>query len=556
MDTSRPLTVPRPGLAIVVIGVALAAGLGSPWFLDYDEAVYADVARHMQVSGDWLRPLSNCQPFYEKPILFYWLVALLYKLLGLTPVAPRMVSALALLAGLAFLAREVARRANPEAAEVAVWVAGASLLPFTLGRIGLLDALLTAAMTVALLAFLRGLDEDDLRRRRRALALGYAATGLALAVKGPAFPLIAAGILLCDAMVRREVRRTLGRSGILWGVPLVLVVGLPPYVLTGRAAGATFLAEFLGEHNLGRLLAPMQGHGGSPLYYLIVLALGLLPFAAFLPQTFLHVCRSNREARRLGSFATVWGLLVIVGFSLAATKLPNYIAPAVPALAIVVALSLTGDGRKPGASWHVTVVLCVGFSLLIATLPALLPRLPLLAGQHILKRAPELAHLPQGPWPRLGFFLAAVFLAAGSVSAWLLARRGPGLRAVRVLGITGALAWSVLLISVGQLVDATSIAPVQNLAIMAARGLPPGAPIHVVEMNHRVTQNLATGRCTVFLRARTPAERDRVRQILARDGEIRMIMSDSWWEELRPTTAGQELARDGAYVLVTGSRRS
>jgi hypothetical protein len=114
----------------------------------------------------------------------------------------------------------------------------------------------------------------------------------------------------------------------------------------------------------------------------------------------------------------------------------------------------------------------------------------------------------------------------------------------------------VLLISVGQLVDATSIAPVQNLAIMAARGLPPGAPIHVVEMNHRVTQNLATGRCTVFLRARTPAERDRVRQILARDGEIRMIMSDTWWEELRPTTGAQELARDGAYVLVTGGRRS
>jgi hypothetical protein len=47
-----------------------------------------------------------------------------------------------------------------------------------------------------------------------------------------------------------------------------------------------------------------------------------------------------------------------------------------------------------------------------------------------------------------------------------------------------------------------------------------------------------------------------VRQILARDGEIRMIMSDTWWEELRPTTGGQELARDGAYVLVTGGRRS
>jgi len=552
MDASRSPTQPRPGFAILVIGVALAAGLGTPWFLDYDEAVYADVARQMWVSGDWLRPVSNGEPFYEKPIPFYWLVAALYKLLGLTPVAPRLVSALALLVGLAFLAREVARWATVEAAEAAVWVAGASLLPFSLGRVGLLDALLTTAMTVGSLAFLRGLGEEEPRRRRGALALGYLMTGVTLAVKGPAFPLIVGGILLCDAVVRRDVLPTLRRSGVLWGAPLVLAVGVPPYVLAARAAGPAFLTEFLGEHNLGRALAPMQGHQGSPLYYLVVLAVGLLPFSAFLPQALLRVGRSDPQTRRLGSFAVIWGLLVLVGFSLVATKLPNYIAPAIPAFAIVVALALTGDGRKPRANWHVMAILCVGFSLLLAGLPTLLARLPALLGQEILRRAPELAHLPGGPWPRLGFFLAAALLAVGSVSTWLLARKSPGLRAVRALGITGALAWSVLLISLGDLVNATSIAPVRNLAVVAAQSLRPGAPIHVVEMNHRVTQNLATGRCTVFLRARTPAERNHVREILAHDGAVRMIMGDAWWEELQPTVGGREVARDGGYVLVTG----
>jgi len=103
MDTSRSPARARPGLAILVIGAALAAGLGTPWFLDYDEAVYAEVANQMWVSGDWFRPVSNCAPFYEKPVLFYWLTASFYKLLGLTPVAPRLVSALALLLGLACL---------------------------------------------------------------------------------------------------------------------------------------------------------------------------------------------------------------------------------------------------------------------------------------------------------------------------------------------------------------------------------------------------------------------------------------------------------------------
>jgi 4-amino-4-deoxy-L-arabinose transferase-like glycosyltransferase len=552
MDPSRLPARARPGLAILVIGAALAAGLGTPWFLDYDEAVYADVAHQMWASGDWFRPVSNCSPFYEKPVLFYWLTASFYKLFGLTPVAPRLVSALALLLGLACLAHEVERRATPEAAEAVVWVAGASLLPFSLGRVGLLDALLTAAVIVALLALLRGLGDDDPRRRRGALALGYASTGAALAVKGPAFPLLVAAVFLCDAMARRDTRRTLRRSGILWGVPLVLAVGLPGYVLTARAAGAVFLTEFFGEHNLGRALAPMQGHQGSPLYYLAVLALGLLPFTAFLPQALLRVGRYDSQLRRLAGFATVWGLLVVAGFSLVATKLPNYIAPAVPAFAIVTGLALAAQTPKPTVGWHVTLALCIGFSLFIAALPALLAGLPALEGHDILRRAPELAHLPRGPWPRLGFFISATLLAAGSVGAWLLARRAQRLLAVRTLGLASALTWALFLISVGGVIDRTAIAPIRDLAAMAARELTPGTPVYAVEMTHRITVSLAAGRCTVFLKARTPAQCDSVRELLARDGSVRIIMSDICWEEIRPTTGGHELARNGAYVLVTG----
>jgi 4-amino-4-deoxy-L-arabinose transferase-like glycosyltransferase len=542
----------RPTLAILVIAAALAAGLGTPWFVDYDEAAYADVAHHMWVSGDWLRPVSNCEPFLEKPTTFFWLIALLYKIVGLTPIASRLVSASALLLGLAFLAREVRRHATPEAAEVAAWVAGSALLPFTLGRVGVLDALLTAALTVGVLSFLRGLEEENPDRARPALVLGYAATGVALAVKGPVFPLIAGGVLLGDALVRREVRETLRRSGILWGAPLVLAVGLPPYALTAHAAGTAFLTDFLGEHNLGRFLTPMQGHRGSALYYLAILAVGLLPFSAFLPAALLRIRSLVPRSRRLGSFATVWGVLVLVAFSLAATKLPNYIAPAVPAFAIVIGLALGGEARRAGIGWHVTLALCIGFSVLTAAVPALLTRLPVFLGQDILRRAPELAHLPLDPWPRLGFFISGASLAAGSTTAWLLARRGRGLLALRTLGLAGAVAWAFLLASAGGLVDATANAPVRNLAAAAGRELAPGAPIYAVEMSHRVTVSLAAGRCTVFLRAQTPAQRDRVREVLVGDAGVRMIVPDVWWEELRPTVGGRELARDGAYVLVAG----
>lgn len=549
--TCAPLKA-RPVLAVLVIGAALAAGLGTPWFVDYDEAAYADVARQMWTSSDWLRPTSNCEPFFEKPLPFYWLVAVTYGFLGLTPLAPRLVSAVALLLGLAVLARQVTRATTPEAGEAVVWVAGGSLLPFTLGRVGLFDALLTAAMTAALLAFLRGLGEEDPRRRRLALALGYAATGAALAVKGPAFPLLVAGILLLDAVMQRDVRRTLHRSGIAWGAPLMLAVGLPPYALAASAAGPAFLAEFLGEHNLGRVLSPMQGHRGPALYYLAVLAVGLLPFSAFLPGALLRVRLLDSRARRVGSFAAAWGLMVVSVFSLAATKLPGYVAPAVPAFAIVVALALVAEPFRGTAAWHLTLALCAAFSLLVASLPALLAGLPAVLGGDVLAHAPELAHLPDGPWPRLGFLISAVLLAGGAASAWAFARAGLRLRAVRTLGLAGTLAWATLLISAGDLIDMTSTTPVRALAAMAARELPAAAPIHAVEMSHRLTLNLASGRCTVFLRARTAAERDRVREILSHDASVRMIMPDIWWERLRPAIGGQMLARFGAYVLVSG----
>jgi 4-amino-4-deoxy-L-arabinose transferase-like glycosyltransferase len=507
----------------------------------------------MWTSGDWLRPVSNCEPFYEKPALFYWLVALAFKILGLTPVAPRLVSALALLLALARLARELARRANREVAEAAVWVAGASLLPFSLGRIGLLDSLLAMAVTVALLAFLRRVGEGEPRRRRAALAFGYVMSGLALAVKGPAFPVIVGAIVLGDALVQREVWGTLRRSGILWGIPLTLAVGLPPYVLTALSAGPGFFTDFVGEHNLSRALVPIQGHRGSSLYYLAVLAAGLLPFSAFLPTAFLRARRLDQASRRLAGFATVWGVGVVVLFSIVATKLPNYIAPAVPAFAILVALTLSGDAHTNAPAWLATAVLCTTFSLFMGAIPTLLSRAPVLLGPAILRKAPELAYIPQGLWSRVGFLLAAALLGGGAVVAWRLTRKG-ALPALRALGITGALAWSVFLISAGRLVTAMSITPVRHLATVAAGDLSAGFPIHVVEMNHRVTQNLATGRCTVFLRARTPAERDLVREILARDETIRMIMGDTWWEELHPLVGGRELARDGAYVLVAGGR--
>ena len=539
----------RPWLALAVVAAALAAGLATPWFIDFDEAVYAEVARGMWSSGDWVRPQWNGRPFYEKPALFYWLTGALYSMTGVTPVAPRLISLLATLAGLAALAGEARRRLGARAAETAVWVAGAALLPFSLGRMGLLDALLTAALTTAVLAFARGL-EAPLETRRRWLAAGYAAAGVALAAKGPAFPLLIGAIMLADAARRRRVAATLRASGLAWGVPLLLAVGVPWYLLAYRADGPLVVAQFVGKHTLGRLAAPLQGHGGPLWYYLPVLLVALAPFTALLPGAVAAVMRRRGEHAEVACLALAWAGVPLLAFSLAATKLPQYIAPAIPALALLVAWAAAGTAAPWGrAAWHATLACGAVTAVLVGAIPFVLGRATTLWGSGVLKAAPGLVCLPPGLW-RYALLLAAVVLLGGAIAAWRHGIRGDAGRALRALGVAGALGWAGVWIGLGNLVQATTIAPLVVLAQRAAAELPAGTPLHLVQLNHRVTPTLATGRMMVYLSAKRGDDVERLRAVLAGTAPARVVVSAAWWEEIRATAGGRELARECGLVLV------
>jgi len=449
------------------------------------------------------------------------------------------------------LAREARRRLGGGAAEVAVWVGGAALLPFSLGRMGLLDALLTASLTASLLALARGLEAAPGRTRRGWLAAGYAAAGVALATKGPAFPLLLGAILLADAVRRRRVVATLRASGLPWGVPLLLAVGSPWYVLAYRADGALLLEQFVGKHTLGRLATPLQGHGGPLWYYLPVLAVALAPFTALLPGALVAVLRRRGERRDTASFALLWAAVPLLAFSLAATKLPQYAAPAVPALALLIAWAAAAAGAAPWRrlSWHATLACGAVAAALVGAIPFVLARATALWGDGVLRAAPGLVCLPPGP-RRYALLLPAALLLGGAIAAWRHGLRGEAGRAVRALGVAGALSWAGVWIGLGQLVQTTTIAPLVTLARRAAGELPAGLPLHLVELNHRVTPTLATGRTVVYLSAKRGDDLDRLRAALAAPAPARAVVPAAWWDEIRTSVGGRELARECGLVLV------
>lgn len=533
--------------ALALVAVCLLAGIWIPDFIELDEAIYGEVARNMLESGQWLRPEWNGQIYPDKPLFFYWLLAALYWLFGLMPAVGRVVSAAATVAGVAFLARRTARSHGGAAAETAVWVAGASLLPFFLGRLGMVDALLTASLTVALLSFWAGIGAANSKRDGRLLLLGYAATGVAMAAKGPGFPVLVAAVLLVDALWRRDVTGTLRRSGLSWGLPVVLILGLPANLPLFIAEGG----EFLLKHNIQRALTPMHGHSGPVWYYLPILLFGLLPFTAHLPRALGMAGGEATSTRRLARFCLAWVVVVVGVFSLAATKLPHYIAAVWPPVAILLGVhAARQEGRPRHRAWTVTGAAAIFAAIFLMSLPVLAARADTLFGPRVAEKAPEVAHLPLGPKAFIAMALAGALLVVGSFLGWNAARGGRHHAAFRFAGTGACLAWATLWVALGHGAAIAWQQPLRLLAVEASRGLPAGEPIHLLEMNHRVIPNLATGRHTVFWRARRPEHIEHLRVLLGGEQPARLVVPGYWWDRLAGDLRARELLRNGPYVLV------
>ena len=369
---------------VVVGGYFLLFGL-IPWFggdqvglVGADEPRYAQIAREMLeqhsidchevhakitphnlspsaihasyecLVGGTITPILYGKPWLEKPALYYWRAMGFFKEFGVSDWSARLPSttATAVLILLAFLHL---RRFRPG---------------------GHLDAALIMVSSVGMVAFARGASTDmQLAAPFCAGMLGWYAwyeTGkkfwlfdlyffgaAATLAKGPVAPFMILGILCLFLGLRKEwsaLKRTIWIPGIL----LYLAMVLPWYIAVQRR-NPSFVREFFWEHNIERYTTNLYQHHQPWYYYLIVLVLGLMPWTAIALRALvdgleisLAEWRSRHKPQRyLGhiragdafpEFLVLWALFPVVFFSFAGSKLPGYILPAIPPLAI-----LTGD---------------------------------------------------------------------------------------------------------------------------------------------------------------------------------------------------------------------
>lgn len=430
------------------LGVALVAAfvfftnLGTPALWDRDEPRNAGCAEQMWRDGEWVVPTFNGELRAHKPALLYWFMISAYSVFGPGEFAARFWSA-ALGVGTCLLTYHVGRRLFSAQAGFWAGLALATSLNFgVVARAATPDSVYIFFSTAALTVFAFGaMKLSEVRAPRtlpiggRTLAAAYVLMGIAVLAKGPIGVLLPGFaqflFLLYATLPAHEAapgtpawRAALGRlaapwrpgnlAAVLWSqrpflaMGIVGAIALPWYVAVGVQTQGSFLASFFGEHNVGRFVRPMEGHSGPIFYYLIAVLVGFFPWSCFAGSMCAGLwqrVKAGGPERMAAIFVATWAATYIGFFSLAGTKLPSYVLPAYPALALIAGAFVKGllagrfEARRYWAPVSFACLAIVGLGLMIGTVVAV-PR------------------LVPGEWLLVGIGLAP--LVAGALSMWLL----------------------------------------------------------------------------------------------------------------------------------------
>lgn len=370
------------GLVVAVAAaLVLLPNLGGPPLWDDDEPRNAACSVAMLGSGDWVVPTFNGRLRVEKPALVNWLHLAGFRIAGINETGARLASAMLTIGTCVLTAAIAATVVHPQAGLWAGLVMATCLWTGVTGRAATPDAPLAFFTTLSLWLFVRGCRVPGpggvgwrygfpRLSPASAVAMGVAC-GLAVLTKGPVgviLPLLAVGGFCWwqaasdPGRVGPLHRRLATALPAAWRGcrPLViagsaLTVALPWYALVTVRTDGEWLRQFLLVHNVGRFAAPMEGHSGSAFfYYPVVLLIGTFPWSIAWILVAGHAWRHARgttPGETMGlRLAICWAAAWTVPFCLSGTKLPGYVWPAYPALAIAAGAFLADWIRSPVAS--------------------------------------------------------------------------------------------------------------------------------------------------------------------------------------------------------------
>ena len=470
--TSLPLPL-RSGrwlgaLFIVFVLIVWFAGLQTRSLIEPDEGRYAEIAREMFASGDWVMPRFDAFKFYDKPPLQYWATALTYHAFGVQHWTARLWSALTGLLSVLAVWYAAHRVWDPRRGRLAALVCVSLFLVVAAGHINSLDMGVAAFLTVALATFLIAEHGcDSTASQRRWMLATWAAMALAVMSKG-LIGVVLPGATLFVYMVWQRDWNLLRRLQLIPGLAILLALTVPWFVLLARRDDQ-FLSFFFIHEHFGRFLSKVANRNQPFWYYLPIVIAGLLPWTAFLSVTLRNASRqATREKQGAMRLVLIWTVVVLLFFSLSGAKLPLYVLPLFPAFAWLVASAITQLESMAIARRVLPIAILAAIG---AGLALWLPYSNLLKGAQ----APYAAICDPAA-------VAMALLAAGTGIAWLLARRGRVDAAIAAAALGGLLFTQTLLFAYQRLAPTASA---QAMASLARPYVRPDVPVYAVQMFYR-----------------------------------------------------------------------
>lgn len=369
-------------LIVLLFGIILfLLGLGDTGLVDETPPLFASAGRSMSKSGDWLTPKVNGILRFDKPPLFYWLMALFYSLPkneiwdNLGSLSARLPSALASLFMMLMISDTViclSKKTGSKKYLSLVASLGFALSPLVIiwSKTAVSDSLLCGTIGISLLLFWRKI----VNTKNGFCLWPWIILGLAILTKGPVALIIIFLTLTSFLTTQKNWQILLNRINPIKGIFITFFISFPWYFLEFLKEGQDFLISFFGYHNLQRYTSVVNNHSEPWWFFILIMTIGSFPFSIFLfhgifetgKDLILNFKKEIETSTSLYIFSFCWLISVFVFFSISATKLPSYWIPATPAAAILISKSanvLINKAKNISLIWLFTSFITLGFSI-------------------------------------------------------------------------------------------------------------------------------------------------------------------------------------------------
>ncbi|MBU9132825.1 glycosyltransferase family 39 protein [Burkholderia multivorans] len=349
-DTPSRLPLNRIVLVLLLVAFAVIwfTPLGMRHLIPSDEGRYAEMAREMFVTGDWITPRYNGYKYFEKPPLQTWLNALTFASFGIGEWQARLYTALASFAGVLLVGFTGARLFNPLSGFLAAVVLASSPYWNLMGHFNALDMGLAFWMALSLCALLLA-QRPGLRPAavRGWMWLCWAAMAFAVLSKGLVGVILPGAVLVLYTLIARDWALW-KRLYLVSGLVIFFAIAAPWFVLV-QQRNPEFFNFFFIVQQFRRYLTPEQNRPGPFYYFVPVLLVGFLPWLSVAWQSVRHALRMPRQPNGFSPMLVllIWSAFIFLFFSASHSKLISYVLPVAPALALIIGayLPLLGADR-------------------------------------------------------------------------------------------------------------------------------------------------------------------------------------------------------------------